>query len=203
MTNWVIWLVFAAEVSAMLAVVPSRLNWLRRHPVDLAIVLLTPPFLPASMQALRVMRLFRLLPLLKLGLQWRLIFSSTGVRYVAFLALLTVLAGGAAFAAIEDEPTMWSGLYWAVTTMTTVGYGDVSPLTSGGQALAIPVMLVGVGFVAILTGAAAQRFLAPAVEQIERGVEEVEMEEADVLREVREISVRLKRVEQALARRPP
>ena len=56
-TNWVIWTVFAAEVVAYLAVIPGRrLRWLRENPLEVAIVVLTPPFLPASLQALRAFR---------------------------------------------------------------------------------------------------------------------------------------------------
>jgi len=48
--NWSIWLAFVAEVVIMLLVVPDRGLWLRDHPLDLAIVVLTPPFVPASLQ---------------------------------------------------------------------------------------------------------------------------------------------------------
>jgi voltage-gated potassium channel len=47
----------------------------------------------------------------------------------------------------------WDGVWWAVTTVSTVGYGDITPTTDGGRAIAITVMLVGIGFVAILTAA--------------------------------------------------
>jgi voltage-gated potassium channel len=63
--NWTIWAAFLAEVVIMLRVVPDRGRWLRDHPLDIAIVLLTPPFLPASLQAARVFRLLRLLRLFK------------------------------------------------------------------------------------------------------------------------------------------
>jgi voltage-gated potassium channel len=46
--NWMIWLAFVAEVVIMLRVVPDRGRWLRDHPLDLAIVIFTPPFLPAA-----------------------------------------------------------------------------------------------------------------------------------------------------------
>jgi voltage-gated potassium channel len=46
--NWTIWLTFLAEVVVMLAVVPKRRQWLRGHPLEVAIVVLTPPFLSAS-----------------------------------------------------------------------------------------------------------------------------------------------------------
>jgi voltage-gated potassium channel Kch len=57
---------------------------------------------------------------------------------------MTALGGGAAFAAVEGLST-WDGVYWAVTTMTTVGYGDVTSATDGGRPIAILVMVVGIG----------------------------------------------------------
>lgn len=49
--NWLIWIVFAAELVTMLVVVQNRSRWLRRHPLEVVIVLLTPPFLPARRTA--------------------------------------------------------------------------------------------------------------------------------------------------------
>lgn len=159
--NWTIWLGFAAEIVIMLRVVPDRGRWLREHPLEIAIVVLTPPFLPASLQAARVFRLLRLLRLLKLAKHTRRLFSTEGIRDAAVLAVMTILGGGAAFAAIEKSQHLsaWDGVWWAITTVTTVGYGDLAPTTDGGRVIAIVVMLVGIGFIAILTAAAAGRFL--------------------------------------------
>lgn len=159
--NWSIWLAFVAELVLMLRVVPDRAQWLRDHPLDVAIVVLTPPFLPASLQAARVFRLLRLLPLLKAGMLLRRLLTTEGARDAAVLASLTVLGGGAAFAAVESDQNLsgWDGVWWAVTTVTTVGYGDIRPETDAGRVIAMAVMLVGIGFVAILTGAAAERFM--------------------------------------------
>src|SRR4051794_19852281 len=55
--NWTIWLAFAGELVVMLSVVPDRRRWLRAHPLELGVVVLTPPLLPASLQALRFFRL--------------------------------------------------------------------------------------------------------------------------------------------------
>jgi voltage-gated potassium channel len=85
--------------------------------------------------------------------------------------------------------------------MTAVGYGDLSPETNTGRVIAVVVMVVGIGFIALLTGAIAQRFLAPTVEQIEREVELVEADEEAVLREVRELGDRIQRLEAMLTRR--
>ncbi|MBN1529433.1 MAG: voltage-gated potassium channel, partial [Thermoleophilaceae bacterium] len=65
-------------------------------------------------------------------------------------------------------------------TVTTVGYGDVTPVTDGGRIIAMAVMLTGIGFVAILTGAVAERFLAST-----RQVAQVESELAAEVAELR------------------
>src|SRR4051812_28040448 len=144
----------------MLSIVPSRGAWLRTHPLEVAIVILTPPFLPASLQAARAFRLLRLLRLLTAAALVRRLLSTEGVRDAAVLALVTILGGGAAYAAVEQSQHLnaWDGIWWAFTTVTTVGYGG-SPHTTAGRAIAIVVLLVGVGFVAILTAAAAERFM--------------------------------------------
>jgi voltage-gated potassium channel len=86
--------------------------------------------------------------------------------------------------------------------MTTVGYGDISPETDYGRVIAVAVMLVGIGFVAILTAALAQRFVAHEVEEAQEEITaEVEEAEADVLSELQAVRASLDRLERRLAGR--
>ncbi len=86
-----------------------------------------------------------------------------------------MIGGGAGFAAIENGQqktpvTVWDGFWWAITTATTVGYGDLYPVTDSGRLIAIGLMLVGIAFVGFCTAAIAQRFIVPIVEEnIARG----------------------------------
>lgn len=191
--NWLIWLAFLAELAAMLALTPNRARYLLLNPIDLAIVVLTPPFLGGAVQGIRVLRLLRVFRLLRLAPLARIVFSLEGVKATAGLALLTAMVGGAGFAA-EEGISFGNGVYWAITTMTTVGYGDITPKTTEGKIIAVIVMLVGIGTATLVIGAVAQRFLAPAVEHVETA-------EDDLLVQVREISAQLGKLERALRER--
>ncbi len=90
--------------------------------------------------------------------------------------------------------------------MTTVGYGDIYPHTDLGRIVALAVMLVGIGFIAIITAALAQRFVRTELqEEVTRLEEEVSLEvgeaEAALLAELREITSRLHAIERRLADR--
>jgi voltage-gated potassium channel len=76
--NWATWLAFLTELVVMLAVVPDRRRWLREHPVEVVTVVLTPPFLPASLAAARALRLLRLVRLLRLAVAVRRLFPFEG-----------------------------------------------------------------------------------------------------------------------------
>jgi voltage-gated potassium channel len=191
--NWAIWIVFLAELVVMLSVVPSKGRWLREHPLEVAIVVLTPPFLINAVQSIRVLRLLRLARFLRLAPLVRALFTVGGLRYAAVFTGLTALAGGAAFASVE-KTSVGNGIYWAITTMTTVGYGDITPKTVEGKVIAIAVMLVGIGFAALVVGAFADRFINPPVR-------ELELTEEDVLEQVRAIAAQLQRVERTLVKR--
>ena len=203
-TNWVIWIAFATELVVMLAVVSDRWGWVRSHLLEVVVVVLTPPFLPSSFQALRALRLLRLLRLLRVARYARRVFSLEGVRYAAILAALTAVSGGYLYSVIENAqdpaPTVWDGVWWAVSTMTTVGYGDELPLTTLGRVLAMALMLIGIGFVAILTGAVAERFLAGEIEEVADEVGDAAATEVELLAELRAIRSRLDRLESRIER---
>jgi voltage-gated potassium channel len=150
-------------------------------------------------------RLLRVLRLTVLVKQYRRLFTVEGVRGAAVIAAIAAFGGGAIFSVVEKGYSVWDGTWLAVTTMTTVGYGDLSPHTTAGRLVGVALMFVGIGFVALLTGAVAQRFLSP---QIHESVEAAEAEvatdigdiRAELVRELRAVSVRLQELEQMVHR---
>jgi voltage-gated potassium channel len=199
--NWVIWILFAGEAVLMLGFSADKRGWAERHKLELAVVILTPPILPAGLQSLRVLRLLRLLRLAVAVRLTRRLFSVDGVKYAAILTAVVIVAGGYAYANAENTTT-GTGMWWALVTATTVGYGDVSPHTETGRAIGAVVMIIGTGFVALLTAAAAQRFLANEIQRdVDTAVGDVELSETEILAELRHVQARLDRLTAAIERR--
>jgi voltage-gated potassium channel len=159
--DWCIWAMFAANLAIMLSIVPIRRRWLINNPMDVLIVVLTPPFLLATMKLARVLPVVRLVWLVVVANRLRNVFSLQGLRYAALIVFTLVVGGGVIFVAVEpgQDLSTWDGLWWAAETVTTVAYGDIYPTTGLGRIVATVVMTAGIGFVALLTGALAQRSL--------------------------------------------
>jgi voltage-gated potassium channel len=101
-----------------------------------------------------------------------------GVEYASIFTALIALTGAAAFSAAQPGEDFFDGIYWAISTMTTVGYGDELPTTVEAKLLAMALMVVGIGYFAVVTGALADRFIR---RDEEMHVEAVEAEAPDDL----------------------
>jgi voltage-gated potassium channel len=117
---------------------------------------------------LRLVRLARLLRLLRaVVLVWRALqaerrlTSANVFRFVALATVLLTVVAGAVQATVDtgDFKTFWDGVWWAVVTVTTVGYGDIYPRTVPGRLVGIGLMLVGIGFLAVLTATISSQFV--------------------------------------------
>jgi voltage-gated potassium channel len=88
---------------------------------------------------------------------------------------LVVVAGGGVLIRLVDHneyPNVWLGMWWALQTVTTVGYGDVTPKDVAGRLVGALVMLEGIAFVAIITAAITSTFIARAAEERAEAEEE-------------------------------
>ncbi len=100
---------------------------------------------------------------------------ATGV-IVSATAVVVAGSGVLIWALDHDEyPNIWVGMWWALQTVTTVGYGDVSPTNPSGRIIGAVVMLYGVAFVTIFVAAITSIFVARASH--ERGIAEDEAEQ--------------------------
>jgi voltage-gated potassium channel len=110
-----------------------------------------------------------------------------------------VLAGGLLIRWTDPDrfPDLGTGWWWAITTVTTVGYGDHVPASGGGRLVGAALMIVGIGCFAFLTAVAASAIVVSDV-----GAEErlIEREESEILAQVRDLNSRLGRLEELLIR---
>jgi voltage-gated potassium channel len=161
--NWAVWSVFLITFVVAMARSPNRWQTIKDNPVLPLIVVLTTPIAPAGLQ---MFRLLRLGALIGAAHHARRLFSLEGLRYAGLILVIVVVGGGAIFTAVERSAQHLSiedGIWWAIVTVTTVGYGDIVPHTDAGRGVAVIVMITGIGTAALVVGAAAQRFLVGEV----------------------------------------
>ncbi len=191
--NWFIYGWFAFEFLCMLYLAPSDREYFKHNKLDLFVLLTTIPILPTPFQALWVLRLLRLIDVLPVILGR--FGSVTLLPYAIVLAFIAVFGGGMAFAHFEDI-SLFDGMYWANTTVNTVGYGDVSAQTNGGKLLSMVLQWTGNVILALLIGgvaAAAQRMLLSTagssreISEIQGQVEEVSEDVEDIEEDVEDI----------------
>jgi voltage-gated potassium channel len=187
--NWIVWLAFCGEYVGKLLLAPSRRLYVRDAWFDLLIILLSPPFLvPEALQGARAVRAVRILRVLRfvraaavaaIGLRE----AAQGLRhrsfhYIALATIVVIALGAFGIFAVErgqnnNIQSVGDALWWAVVTTTTVGYGDVSPVTGEGRLIAVGLMIVGIGFIGVFTATITSFFLEPGrAADVESNIEE-------------------------------
>jgi len=161
--QWVCWFAFALDLVAGVISADSKKQYLYRHPLEIASVFL--PFL-------RPLRLMRVISFGSLAIQKIAIGRQFAITvkvaitavFVAYISAVQITISernvdGSNIKSFED------GLWWAVTTVTTVGYGDKFPTTTEGRLLAVLLMLVGISLVGVITASVASWFVKLSQEE--------------------------------------
>ena len=100
--------------------------------------------------------------------------AARAARIIAFLTVsLTVVSGVVIhFLDRANFPNIGGGMWWAVQTVTTVGYGDEVPTSTGGRLVAVLVMVLGIGFLTVITAAITSTFVEAARSRMQAGAGE-------------------------------
>jgi voltage-gated potassium channel len=185
-TVWAIWLAFAVDYAVRLAQAADRRRWFIRHLLDLVVI---------ALPLLRPLRLLRLVTMLRFlnrsassSLRGRVVvYVGAGSALLAFVAALAMLdaerdSPGASITSFGDA------LWWACTTMATVGYGDQVPVTTTGRFVAVGLMVAGIALLGTVTATLAS-WLVEAVAQQTAGAIEESPEAAELLDELARLRV--------------
>lgn len=158
-----IWALFGIDYFVRLAIAEQRTRWFFLHLHELAIV---------ALPVLRPLRLLRLLTLVSLlqrsiggALRGRVVtYAVAGTVLLVFVASLAMLDAERA-APTGTIKTFPDALWWAITTVTTVGYGDYSPTTATGRLIAVGLMVAGIALLGVVTATLASWLVQKVAEQ--------------------------------------
>lgn len=128
-----------------------------------------------TLRALRLLRVFRILKLVRYLKEARTLqnaFKQSRAKITVFLfavLMITIIMGTLMYIIESDEAGFTSipeSIYWAIVTLTTVGYGDIAPITPFGQAIASLIMIIGYAIIAVPTGIVTSEMLRSNKEPI-------------------------------------
>ena len=161
-TDKVILVIFAIDYFARLYLAKDKKAYFKDNIFELLSII---P-LDAFFRGFRIFRIIRIVRILFLTKRFSGRFSSflrtNGFIYVLMVTIGTVLIGATSIYYIEFAnagKTFGDALWWSFVTVTTVGYGDLSPVSGAGRITAAVLMIVGIGFIGMLTGTIATYFL--------------------------------------------
>ena len=163
--QWVCWLAFAIDLLIGIFTSKVKSEYLKHHLLDVAAVLL--PFL----RPLRLMRVISfgglVIQKVAIGRQFaitlKVAIASIFIAYVAAVQV-TISERGVEGSNIKNFS---DGLWWAVTTVTTVGYGDRFPVSTEGRLLAVLLMIAGISLVGVITASVASWFVKMSQSDVE------------------------------------
>lgn len=117
---------------------------------------------------------------------------------IAGVAVIITVAGGILIRVLDHQEykTIGKGLWFALQTVTTVGYGDVTPANTVGRVIAGVIMLTGIGFLTVVTASVTAAL-------VESNRKRFATSEADLADRLEEVGARLSRIEAALDRVAP
>jgi voltage-gated potassium channel len=197
---FVIWVIMLVEYLVRLVVTPDTPGYLKRRWVE-PLTVLAPPFQGWHVVGIERMSLLvreaelRVESILKHHSLFRVLIAVVATIFLgAWLVLL--FEEKAKGSNIHDYP---DSLWWAIVTVTTVGYGDRFPVTEGGRVVAVVLMLVGIGLIGTLTATVASVFIK---EHTDANKEEFKKGHADLGQQLSVISDRLADVERRLGATP-
>jgi len=165
-TSLSVWLLFVLETAVLASLVQNRVHYLKTNWMNLLIILVAIPFLLQQQQSypLAAFRVFRLLVLLGLLIHvssaLRQLLSRHHLGITLLASFIIIVFAGVIIASLDPAiETPWDGLWWAWVTITTVGYGDIVPVSNIGKVFAGLLIAMGVGLFSMLTASFSAFFM--------------------------------------------
>lgn len=195
-----LWVVLLAEYLVRLVIAPDHKAYLKRRWAEPATVVV-PPLQGWHLFGIEEVSLL----LHEAELRVEAILRHHSLFRVLIAAIVTLMLGAWLVFLFEQNikasniHSYTDALWWAIVTVTTVGYGDRYPISEGGRAVALVLMLIGIGLIGVLTATVASVFIK---EHTDANKAELKRGHADLGKRLAEISERLADVERRLGATP-
>lgn len=166
-TDNAIWIVFIADYVIRFVLAKDKKSFFLRNILDLVAIM---PFYSVLQlfrigRVIRIARLLRFVRLFRAGARIARFFkiskrflNTNGFKFVVIATVGMIIASAILMVIVEDMPFP-DGLWWSFVTVTTVGYGDIAPVSLAGRVLAIILMLFGIGLIGALTSTVTTFFI--------------------------------------------
>ena len=160
-----IYVVFVIDYITRISLSKNKKDFIRNNKIDLISLI---PFnaIFKSLRILKLNKLLRLGRLVKISVLFarfkddsRLFFKTNHFGYVLITTIILIVLGALAMSYLENMD-IGDSIWWSFVTTTSVGYGDIYPTTNLGRIIAVLLMIVGLGFVGMLSGTIATYFLS-------------------------------------------
>lgn len=185
------WALFVVDYATNLFLAERRGHWFITHLFDFAVVALP------VLRPLRLLRLVTLVAILqrRAGNAFRgrvILFAASSTALLLFVASLAMLDAerGAPGALITTFP---KALWWAFVTITTVGYGDLYPVTGTGRFIAAGIMLGGIALIGVVTATLASYIVERVAQQDETADARTQEQVRELAKEIRQLRAELRR----------
>lgn len=164
-TSLSIWMLFIAETLVLVTLVTDRKHYLKSNWMNIVIIVAAFPFIFKDSYQVMALRAFRLLVLIGLlfhitsALRQLLMRHHLGITLL--VCFIIIAMAGITIASLDPAiDTPWDGLWWAWVTITTVGYGDIVPVSAVGKVFACLLIAMGIGLFSMLTASFSAFFVA-------------------------------------------
>ena len=156
----------------LLSIIPTYLTLLVSGPIGHLIDI-------RVLRLIRIFRIFQLTPYLRSGHRMQIALRSSRPKIIVFILYiaLIVFVLGTLMYIVENQKngfqSIADSIYWAVVTLTTVGYGDVVPVSALGKTISVLIMLLGYAIIAVPTGIVSAEFAKNDLEQLKNQDEQL------------------------------